>query len=269
MKLLSKAKQIANYILAPFGQQITSLALSKTVEKISIGLPPFYISSKTCQIRGLTYLYEKFFGCRHEGLFVEVGAFDGESYSNTSCLADAGWQGHYIEPIPEFYASCQKRHARNPHVKVYNIAIGNCEEEIVLHVGGPMTTANLEHLNTFKTLDWAKDEFTINRSVKAQQITLDAFLEKNSMPKGFDLLVVDVEGHESAVFAGFNLPRWRPNMLIVELGDTKSDLAHAHMQYASLQELIVAQDYCVIYKDPINTVFVTRELYRKIHNLDL
>ena len=47
-----------------------------------------YNLSPTCQIPGLDKIYEEYFGDTL-GLFVEVGAFDGESVSNTSGLADA------------------------------------------------------------------------------------------------------------------------------------------------------------------------------------
>jgi hypothetical protein len=37
----------------------------------------------TCQISTLPHLFERFFGTRRRGMFVEIGAFGGYSYSNT------------------------------------------------------------------------------------------------------------------------------------------------------------------------------------------
>ena len=45
-----------------------------------------------------------------KGTFVEIGAYDGESFSNTSFLADLGWNGLYVEPVPKFAALCRARH---------------------------------------------------------------------------------------------------------------------------------------------------------------
>ena len=53
-----------------------------------------YTLSLTCQIPDLDKIYTKYFGEDTDRIFVEVGAFDGESVSNTSCLADAGWKGY-------------------------------------------------------------------------------------------------------------------------------------------------------------------------------
>ena len=48
---------------------------------------------------------------------------------------------------------------------------------------------------------------------------LDTLMEKIEVPKGFDVLVVDVEGKEPEVFETFELDEWKPKMLIVELED--------------------------------------------------
>lgn len=80
------------------------------------------------QIPNLDSIYQKyftrFFGIPYQGFFVEVGAYDGESYSNTSGLADSGWNGLYIEPVFEYYNKCLIRH-KNNSVKVINCAIGS------------------------------------------------------------------------------------------------------------------------------------------------
>jgi FkbM family methyltransferase len=265
--LLKLLKIAANSILRPLGQEIGPVPPPQGKHS-DPGPQPFYRVSKTCQIRGMGYLYEKFFGNRKNGVFVEVGAFDGESYSNTSCLADAGWHGHYIEPIPEYHAKCAERHAGNRNTKVHNLGIGDREGVMHLNLGGPMTTANPEHLEAYLGLDWAKGDFNGTRLVKARQMTLDGFLKEQSIHPGFEVLVIDVEGYEPAVFAGLSLDKWRPIMLIVELGDTKSDLPHFQGQYAALYKMICANGYYVVYKDAINSVFVDARHYSRTFALE-
>jgi hypothetical protein len=48
-------------------------------------------------------------------------------------------------------------------------------------------------------------------------------LERAGAPVGFDLLVIDVEGAERQVFAGFDLEKWMPKTLLVELEDEHPD----------------------------------------------
>ena len=56
-----------------------------------------------------------------------MGAFDGESYSNTSCLADLGWRGLYIEPVPTFAAGCRERHKQNLGIRVIEVAVSDTD----------------------------------------------------------------------------------------------------------------------------------------------
>ena len=111
-----------------------------------------YPVANTCQVPhfgSLPDLYKFVFGYREQGLFVEVGAFDGESFSNTSGLADVGWTGHYLEPIPDYAAACARRHAGNPLVKVHRVAAGRVDGEVLnLTPAGPFTSAVEDELRS-------------------------------------------------------------------------------------------------------------------------
>jgi hypothetical protein len=63
---------------------------------------------------------------------------------------------------------------------------------------------------------------TRGRSTVATEM-LNALLERAGAPVGFDLLVIDVEGAERRVFAGFDLEKWMPKTLLVELEDEHPD----------------------------------------------
>ena len=62
----------------------------------------FFRSSPSCQIDNISELYEVFLTTKLDGVFVEVGAFDGYTFSNTWGLAQRGWRGIYVEPIPKY-----------------------------------------------------------------------------------------------------------------------------------------------------------------------
>ncbi|MBI5388565.1 MAG: FkbM family methyltransferase [Verrucomicrobia bacterium] len=220
---------------------------------------PYYQLSPTCQIPGLHRLYEQVFGQRANGTFIEVGAFDGDYVSNTSGLADLGWTGHYIEPVPSHAERCRQRHARNAKVQVTQAAIGAGPGRVTLHVGGPLSTANPAMRLQFETLAWAKGHFDTGETVTAEQTTLDAFLAARSVEPGFEVLVVDVEGQEWPVFQGFDIARWQPQMVIVELHDQNPDYRPFHEECRQIVRYFEAHRYFPIFKDGTNTVFVSRE----------
>jgi FkbM family methyltransferase len=213
-----------------------------------------------CQTPELAALYERWFGLRTDGRFVEVGAFDGQTMSNTVCLADAGWTGLYVEPVPEYAALCRQRHARNPRVTIAECAVGATTGPVELQVRGLISGVSSAHQQAYDVSDWARPA-PRERTITVPQLPLDRMLAAAGVPSGFELLVVDVEGYEPAVFAGFDLARWRPTMLVVELIDGGSDFAAFPAlvaEHATLRAAVRAAGYDVVHVDAVNSVFVAR-----------
>jgi len=215
-----------------------------------------YKLPSNCQVDNLSEIYQQYFGYPSKGYFVEVGAYDGESFSNTSCLADMGWGGLYIEPIYEHYEKCLKRH-RNNDVTVANVSIGLEEGEMTIYRAGLLTTLDKEQLSRYKEIDWSKN-YQFVEDV-CDQMRLDTLMNKLEVPKNFDVLVVDVEGKESEVFQTFDLREWNPKIVIVELEDEHPSFQN-YPEYVNemikLRKYINNQGYIEISKNQWNTVFV-------------
>jgi FkbM family methyltransferase len=214
--------------------------------------------SETCQIPVLYEFYARYFS-KSDGYFVEVGAYDGESWSNTSALADIGWQGLYIEPIAEYLDLCRARHSNN-NVEFENVAVGFENTKSIIHVSQALSTLDLDtHRAHEKIFRLGVDSET--RTVQTQR--LEDILGRHSVPKAFDLLVVDVEGNEWEVFQSFSFDEYHPTMLIVELCDVHASYNH----YPDLQnrarqtrQHILEHGYKEVYVDAINTIFVRSEI---------
>lgn len=215
----------------------------------------FYEPPRSCQIPNLGFLYELEFGRIADGYFVEVGAYDGETFSNSSFLADLGWQGVLIEPVPQFADACRERHRGN-NVLVVERAVGSASGSVTLQVAGGLSSTNEEQIHEYSQLDWAASLVRGGITITVQMSTLDELLLEANAPVGLELLVVDVEGGESAVFEGFDLDRWRPKMMIVELSDAHPGLTTTRASDARLCQSIVESGYRILYKDMVNTIFV-------------
>jgi FkbM family methyltransferase len=245
--------RIVNHMLGPAGLKL------ERVERRRVSAYEFYSPSPSCQIRELADLYRLFLGERREGLFVEVGAYDGVSFSNSSCLADAGWSGLLIEPIPEFAELCRQRYRGNQRIEIVHCAVGAEQGDVEISVAGPFTTANGEVMKSYGTIDWAKRAVSHSSKIRVEQRTLDAILADSPFgDRPIDVLIVDVEGAEDGVFAGFSLARRVPKMIIVELSHTHPDLHSISADDARLQRAIEHVGYEVVYKDKINTVLLSR-----------
>ncbi|MBI3517474.1 MAG: FkbM family methyltransferase [Proteobacteria bacterium] len=224
----------------------------------------FYQPSETCQIGRLGALYEAVFGQRTDGTFVEVGAFDGDRYSNTSCLADVGWRGLYIEPVPLHVQACRQRHGANPGVTVLECAIGAAPGRLPIHVAQLFSSFHADAVEASKEVfrNLRADEALVqfheiftDQTVMVEVRRLDEVLTAQAIPPRFDVLVVDVEGHEVEVFDSFDLRLWAPRLIIVELLDLHSRYGKTAAGMAALRAKILSHGYAHLHVDEVNTVF--------------
>lgn len=225
------------------------------------GNSSYYEQQPTCQIGDLWYLLTKFLGERESGVFVEVGAYDGVSFSNTWGLAERSWRGIMIEPIPAFAEHCRRNHAAHEYITVVECAVGDGSSgDVRLYVAGALSTANDELFDEYIEASWLSGG--VKKQVHtAMSASLDSLLMDHNVRPGFDLLSVDVEGYESAVFSFFDLTRWAPKMMIIELVDTHPELVSTAKQDAELMKSIGDRGYTTVFKDRINTIFVRDDIY--------
>lgn len=194
----------------------------------------------TCQIKGLEEIYKEHLPGKH--FFVEVGAFDGMTYSNTWGM---GWSGLLIEAHPDFAAQCKKL---NPEQIVVNCACGERDGETILYEYGAVSTTKLDKW----TMAWGVSENS--KQIKVPLKKLDTILEENNI-EAFDLLVVDVEGTETEVLEGFTLEKYKPKMVIIELHEglgTRPDQKGNQEPWVSNY----LQGYKKIHIDNINTIYI-------------
>ena len=83
-----------------------------------------FTDTKTSQVSELHKIYDEYFDSDKDGFFVEVGAYDGHRWSNTTSLIESDWSGILIEPIDRYFKSCQERYKGNRKIQIYNCCIG-------------------------------------------------------------------------------------------------------------------------------------------------
>ena len=201
----------------------------------------------SCQIAGLEATYERYFTC-DTGTFVEIGAFDGRSVSNTCGLADAGWTGFYVEANPECIPCLVENHAQNPKVKVVQTAIADFEGTADFWEIGECSSLVFDQT----AVDWGGK---IERKIKVNVTTLDHFLEANSIAPGFELLVIDVEMAELRVISRFDVKRWCPKMVIIEAHE-QDQMRCRSFKAAPITQFFCGAGYEKIHADHINNIYV-------------
>jgi FkbM family methyltransferase len=201
----------------------------------------------SCQIVVLPALYHAILP-EQPGWFVEVGAFDGTTFSNTANLADLGWRGLYVEPHRVYLDLCRKRHAASPGVRFENCAVGRAAGEGVFRPDGPLSTVSAD-----RGADDAGGE-------PVAIVRLETLLEKHGVPRGFELLVIDVEGHDEAVLDSFDLAEWSPRVIIAEIGGLDLTVPQPADHRWRMHDKLSRHGYRIVYFDYINVIYCAAEV---------
>ena len=186
---------------------------------------------------------EGYFGHKTRGFYVEVGAYDGKVISNTYYFEQLGWTGALVEPHPEKAAACR---VNRPRSRVFECAAVSSPElesiELMDVPGGEVYSTvvandfNLERLRKFGLE---------SRSIRVPCRTLDSILDE-MRPQSIDFVSIDVEGAEIEVLRGFDIARWRPQLVLVESPPERLD---------NIRDYFVARGYAYRRSIDVNDIY--------------
>ena len=169
---------------------------------------------------------------KRNGFFVEFGACDGVTLSNTFLLEKMlGWRGVLSEPWLGWHARLKT--ARNCAIETR--CVWNTGGEKIKFSGIP----NHPELSTASELvhgDFnAKQRDEGREEVEVETIALNDLLKNANAPKDLDYLSVDTEGSELRILASLDFSRWKPKIITVEHNFTD--------QREQIHSLLSAQGY--------------------------
>lgn len=68
-------------------------------------------------------ILDAFGGATAPGVFLDIGASDGKTFSNTLRLVELGWSGVLVEPSPNGFPKLLELHGDNPKLALVNVAL--------------------------------------------------------------------------------------------------------------------------------------------------
>jgi FkbM family methyltransferase len=152
-----------------------------------------------------------FFQDRQGGFFVDVGCAWPINASNTYYLEKhLGWKGIGIDAVGDYAAAWQRE---RPASKFFQRLVTD-------HSGTEDRFFKSEDTGISSTnADWASGKVFGDRmkveEVRVPSTTLDDLLDREGVKK-VDLLSMDIEGHELQALAGFDIERFRPELVVAE-----------------------------------------------------
>lgn len=165
------------------------------------------------------YLNEHIFKNKHDGVFVEVGAHDGISFSNTYFFEkELGWTGICIDPNPTLFEKLKKN--RNCICEQLCISDSFGQKPFLLCIGyilemysGLLNNYHQSHLDR---INHEMNIFGGSKEVIFVQCSpLQDVLDKYHISH-IDLLSIDIEGGEEAAIRSIDLDKINVGVILIE-----------------------------------------------------
>jgi FkbM family methyltransferase len=155
-----------------------------------------------------------------QGCFVDIGANDGKSWSNSYFFGQLGWRMLLVEPLPTRAGYCRNLYAGNSAVMVEQKAISASTGIVDFYV---TTDAERDLLEMGSSLSQETVPFGLaSKATKVESCPLFSLLEKHRWPSEYAILSVDAEGFDLQVLETAGFDRWSPLLICVEQTDASA-----------------------------------------------
>jgi FkbM family methyltransferase len=153
---------------------------------------------------------------KYENFIVDVGGFDGISFSNSFNFFQIGFSGLIVEPLPENIKKMKE-------IFQYRMKINLKQQLSIIH-GAVSNHDGFDHINVFDHLTsnsrlegiHGSQQRTLKKQIKIETFKLSTLFKKNNVPKNFFAITVDIEGAEGLVIDGLLKTEHRPKFIIIE-----------------------------------------------------
>ena len=199
-------------------------------------------------------LNDTFFKNSRNGIFVDIGAHDGECFSNTLFFEkELGWTGLCIEPNLETFKLLESRRA----VKCLNLAVYNTSGTVSFQqnsgrtemLSGIVEQYNPEHIERIK--DENAEYGGESSIIEVNCEPLSSILESNNI-NVVDYLSLDTEGSELSILETIDFNAVKINIIDIEINyQSEAD---------SILKLLLDNNFDCVGQLGCDFVFVNKDL---------
>ncbi|MCW2995193.1 MAG: FkbM family methyltransferase [Conexibacter sp.] len=159
---------------------------------------------------------------RDGGFFVEAGANDGYTQSNTYGLERfRGWTGILVEPMQELFEIAREEREGAKVVRAALVPFDHEGDTVRMRFADLMSTVSDGHADDWRTRMGTITGWRDPYEADVPARTLSSILDEQGAPE-VDVLSLDVEGYEPSVLRGLDLDRHAPRWILVEVHDLET-----------------------------------------------
>lgn len=167
----------------------------------------FATHSKTYSQHDEDLIIRDFFQDRRSGFYLDVGCAWAQRNSTTYYLErHLGWTGIGVDAVAKYAAGWKKK---RPSSQFFNLLVSD-------HSGSedPFYRAKWTGVSSARK-DMVERKNVEYEEIKVPTTTIDRLLEENGVEK-IDLLSMDIEGYQLKALAGFDIRKYRPDLVAIE-----------------------------------------------------
>jgi len=157
---------------------------------------------------------------KKDGFFVDIGASDGVSLSNTYILEkNYNWKGICVEPIPHVFTRLQSNRPNSICINKAIYSSSNVKMKFAIK-NFDMCSGLVETLDPSVTIDNVIYDrslnYDLNTIVDVYTLTLTDLLKNNNAPEYIDYLSLDTEGSELEILTSLDFTTYKFGVIDVE-----------------------------------------------------
>lgn len=149
------------------------------------------------------------------GTFLDIGANDGVTFSNTRALALRGWKGVMVEPSPKAFERLKTLYNGHKGFYIYPFALSDHNGKGMLQESGALcSAADVGLVSTFHNSEMDRFKRTVSyEPVEVKTFKWKTFLNRLSV-KEFQMISMDIENDEMKVLPDMDLSK--TNLICIE-----------------------------------------------------
>lgn len=190
-----------------------------------------------------------------EKFFVDVGANDGVTISNSLPFIKEGWRGIMIEPAPAVFEKLKRNHGHRDSVICVQVACSERTGDADLYIGSDGEEGFLSTLCQTDN-EWFKTARS-SKAVRVKTETLGNILKEHRAPRQPGMLLVDCEGLDYECFLGLDFSLFRPTIIATE------EYEWEPLKHAAKYALLIQNNYSLVQKVGCNTIWVDRSVRKR------
>jgi len=191
---------------------------------------------------GEDLIIDDLLGRKNSGFYVDIGAYDPHTFSNTKRFYKRGWTGINIEPSPAGYRRFVANRSRDT-----NINEGVCGEDGYKRYY-EFFPAFLSTFSAERASQCLCDGYSLTGTQVLPVRRLAAILERHAEEKRrIDFFSIDTEGLELQILQSNDWARFRPTLICLEVGE--------HGAEAELDEYLDSVGYSNAAETCLNKIY--------------